>query len=168
MKDMLEQSEGKDDRIVADMMKGLRLVNRHWSVWANESYGVLRPPPDAPLETLVDVVAKSFINMRYLKLDKLMKIDDKDLATLCKLSTLTVLDITQSGVGSRNVTGKVVSSLGNQSALKEIHLARISVKISQDLGIETFAPCLTSLRKFLLSSYTYSISYEGARGIWGG
>ena len=55
---------------------------------------MLRPPPDAPLEPLVDVVANRFINVRSLKLDKLMKIDDEDLVTLCKLSTLTVLDIT--------------------------------------------------------------------------
>ena len=108
---MLEQSEGKDDRTVANAMKDLRLVNQHWSVWATRTIGVLRPPPDARLETLVDVVDKRFINVRSLRLDKLRKIDDEDLVTLCKLSTLTVLDITQSRVGSRKITYMGVSSL---------------------------------------------------------
>ena len=118
---MLERSEGEDDSVVADMMKDLRLVNRHWCSWATRAIGVLRPSPNAPLETLVEMVAETFVNVRSLTLDKLLKIDDKDLVTLCKLSALTVLDITQSGVGSRNITDKGVSSLGSLSALKELH-----------------------------------------------
>ena len=90
---MLEQSEGEDDRIVSNAMKELRLVSRYWSPRATSAIGVLRLPKHVLVKTLVETVAKSFINVRSLKLDKVERIDDENLVTLCKLSILTALDI---------------------------------------------------------------------------
>ena len=122
VKAMLEQSEGKDDRIIGNAMKKLQLVNHHWSSWATRAIGVLRPPADVPLETLVEVLAKRFLNVRNLKQDKIKKIDDEYLFALCKLSTLTVLDVTVNMYFcSREITDRGASSLASLSALKELH-----------------------------------------------
>ena len=99
IKATLEQSEGEDDSIIADMME-LRLVNRHWSLWATRAIGVLRPS-NVPLEKLLKMVAERFVNVRSLKLGNIEKINDEDLVTLCKLSTLTILDVTRSRCGLR-------------------------------------------------------------------
>ena len=73
-------------------------------------------PQNVPLETLVKMVAKRFVNVKSLKLDRLLKIFDEGLVTLCKLSTLTVFDIPRSGVGPMNIADMSVSSIGNPSA----------------------------------------------------
>lgn len=83
---MLEHSEGEYDIIVIEIMKELRSVSWHWSSWSSRAIEVLRPPNDL-LETLLEIVAERFVNVRSLILDNIRKIDDEYLTTLsnCQL-----------------------------------------------------------------------------------
>ena len=90
---MLEHSEGKDDSIVANTMEKLQLVNQHWSSWATRTIRVLWPP-NVPLETLVEMLGERFVNVRSLDLDNITIIDGEGLLTPCKLSILTIPDVT--------------------------------------------------------------------------
>lgn len=117
MKTMLEQSESDDDH-VESTMKSLRLVNQHLYSWSTRAIGMLRPP-NVPLSIVLEVVATKFVNVKYLKLDKIQNIGDEDLVDLCKLSTLTCLDLSPINCFyDRNITYIGVNSLGSSSALK--------------------------------------------------
>ena len=82
--------------------------------------------------------------MRSLKLGNLLKIDDEGLVALCKLSTLTILDVTWSigfCFGSympRNITDMGMYSLGSEW-LKG-NLIGKSFKISQIWGYNVWDP----------------------------
>ena len=112
----------------------------------------------------MEMMAKRFINARSLKLDEFKNIDDDDLDTLCKLSILTVLDVTGGEFWGRKITNRNVSSLASLSALKELHLQNRG-EIT-NVGLQHLS-CLTSLTKFHWS-YDYDISEEDARhlGNW--
>ena len=86
IKAMFEQTERHDD-IVANIMKKLRLVNRHWSLCATRASELLRPP-NVPLRTMLTMVVKKLVNLRYLKLENVNKIGDGDLVNLGKLSLI--------------------------------------------------------------------------------
>ena len=94
---MLEQTEG-DGGIVANTMKGLRLVNKHWSSWATRAIEMLKPL-NVPLSTLLTKVTEKFVTLRCLKLDNMEKVGDEDLINLGKLPTLTCLSFDQCNYG---------------------------------------------------------------------
>ena len=102
--------------------------------------------------------------MRSLYLDNLEKIGDEDLAALCKLSKLTILDVTRDidfhfgFYTSRGITDMGMHSLGSLSALKELYLES-GVNIT-NMGIQYLSP-LTSLTKLSLRLRDY-IPDEGA------
>ena len=53
-------------------------------------------PQNVPLNKLLKMVTMRFVNVRSLKLDNLLKIDDEGLVAPCTLFTLTILDVTWS------------------------------------------------------------------------
>ena len=121
MKTMLEQSESDDD-CLESTMKSLRLVNQHLCSWSTRAIGMLRPP-NVPLSVILEAVATKFVNVKSLKLDKIQNIGDEDLVEVCKLSTLTCLDLSPiTCFYDRNITDIGVNSLGSLSALKELNL----------------------------------------------
>ena len=147
IRDMLKQSQSKDGRI-ADTMKMLRLVNRHWSSWATKAIEMVRPP-DVPWGMLLEVVIEKFVNLRSLKLDRIIMIDDEDLANLCKLSSLTCVDFSRVCLNYiRNITDMDLKSLGNLRRLKDLKL-EVCEWIT-DVGIKLLGS-LTSLTTLFLS-----------------
>lgn len=118
---MSKQSQN-DDGCVVDTMKMLRLVNRHWSLCATESTDMLRPPA-VTLETLLEVVREKFVSLRSLRLDRIRKIDDEYLANLCKLSSLTCVDISRVCFDYiRDITDTGLKFLGSLRRLKDLKL----------------------------------------------
>ena len=53
-------------------------------------------PENVPLKKLFKMLTMRFVNVRSLKLDNLLKIENQDLVAPCTLSTLTILDVTWS------------------------------------------------------------------------
>ena len=102
--------------------------------------------------------------MRYLDLDNFEKIGDEDLAALCKLSKLTILDAIRDidfhfgFYTSMCITDTGMHSLGSLSASKELCLeSGVNIK---NMGIQYLSP-LISLTKLSLRLRDY-IPDEGA------
>ena len=158
MKIVFGQTEG-DDEIVANTMKKLRLVNRHWCLWATRAIEILRPP-NVPLRTLLTMVVEKFVNLRSLKLENVKKIGDEDLVNLGKLLSLMCLSFAPCKWHySREITDMGVSALGSLGGLKELDLS-YGDKIT-DAGVQHLET-LTSLTKLSLG-YCHMISDEGPR-----
>ena len=101
--------------------------------------------------------------MESLKLDNFLKIDDEDLVTSCKLSTLTFLEVTQSDFGSRNITDMGVSFLTNLRALQELHLAN-SGKI-RNVGMQHFVRLTFLIDFYGILDVTSQLGMQGTLGV---
>ena len=95
VKTMLELSEGTG--IMTEMtMKNLRLVNRHWFLWATNATTILRAPGNGiAVRELVELVTKNFDNLKTLRLDRVPLITDDDVRIVCMLPSLTCVDLSQ-------------------------------------------------------------------------
>lgn len=120
---MLEQTE-EDDHIVANTMKQLQLVNKHWSSWATRSIEILRPA-NVSLRTLLTIMAEKFVNLRSLMSENIMEIGDEELVSLGMLSTLKCLNLSSDNICfiREKITVVGVSSLVSLHALKELDLS---------------------------------------------
>ena len=155
---MLEQM-ARNDGIVANTMKELQLVNKHWCSWATGAIETLRPP-NVPMRTLLMMVADKFVNLRFLKIGNIKKVADEDLVNIGKLQTLTYLSFTPYGSDYvREITDMGVSSLGSLNASKDLYLSHCD-KIT-DVGVQHLG-ALTSLTRLSLG-FCFGISDEGAR-----
>ena len=125
-------------------------------------------PENVLLKKLFKMLTMRFVNVRSLKFNNLLNVDDEGLVALCKVAMRTILDVTRNigfYFGShmpRNITDMVMHSLASLSALKELYL-EIRGNIT-NMGTKGLAP-LTSLTKFSFRFCDY-ISDEGTEH-WG-
>lgn len=148
------------------IMKDLRLVNWHWSLWATRAITMLRPPTcDLSLQEQLERIAKKFINLNTLQLQRIAdyqylnrgfkhyEITDDDLRCLSLLPNLTCLELCPSqGLTSfpsfnHGVTDVGMSYLGNLRALKSLDLGACG-RVT-DVGVQHLMP-LGSLTKLAL------------------
>ena len=148
VKTMLELSEGIG-RVTQKTMKNLRLVNRHWSLWATNATTVLRAPGNGiAVRELVELVAQKFCNLKSLRLDKVPLITDDDVRIVCMLPSLTHVDLSQIGILCyRQITDIGMSSLTRVTALSDLNLGGSCTEMT-DMGMRHLA-ALKSLTKFL-------------------
>lgn len=100
------------------------------------------------METLLEMVGEKCVSLRSLRLERIRKIEDEDLVTLCKLSSLTCLNFSITCcqcVGDLSDIGmKYLGSLRELQVLKLVDYERIT-----DVGIEQ-PGSLTSLMALCL------------------
>ena len=123
MKACLEQSEGEVD-IELQVMKHLRLINRHWSSWTTGAIGLLRPGKyNVPLDQSVKLAFQKLVNVRILVLNRTDMITDREMQSLRQMSNLTQLDLPRNlWLSARPFTEAWGKSLETLTTLRHLNL----------------------------------------------
>lgn len=112
-----------------------------------------------------------FVNVRSLDLDQFENIGDEYLAALCKLSKLTILDVTRDidfhfgFYTSRNITEMGMHSLGSLSALKELYLES-GVNVTNIWGYDICRPWPPSQSSYWNCVITFQMRVQSTEGVW--
>ena len=140
VKGFLEVPEAGDHSLL-QLMKTLRLVNRHWSRWATTATTMLKPGGQhIKLKKLVEVISQQFVNLNTLDLDRMMNTPDDGLSCLSTLPNLTYLSLS----GKYTTTNAGVRHFWVLQCLRGLSLK--CCQYLTDVGIKELAS-LTALTK---------------------
>ena len=125
---MMEKSE-RDLHKKLQVMKALRLVNRHWSSWATEAINTLSPSTKhITLCTLTERVAAVFVNVSTLLVRDVHHVTADGSWGLRRLPNLTHLDLK----GAQRIFDQALQFFGALTALRELDLGQESWIRGQD------------------------------------